>query len=252
MSFHYLLTEFLSFFPLILQGLIALVMIRRKLVTIFPFFFSYTVIMLSTSLALDFLPYGHRAYSLLYWSGEALGISLGLAATFEILRHILPPYPSLTVLLTTVGVVAALAAVIATVILASAKPGRGADNWLLYIVLAERCLRFLQVSLLIVVIALMSALGLTWHHESLGILVGFGVYAAVALVVYEFGYHLHLISTSAFLLLNSAGYNVAVFIWAFYMLRARRRPPVERLPDTDLVEWNDALRSYVNQRSPRG
>jgi hypothetical protein len=97
----------------------------------------------------------------------------------------------------------------------------------------------------------MSVLGLTWQNESLGILAGFGVYSALALVVYEFGYHLHLISPTAYLLLNSAAYNVTVLIWAFYMLRSRRRLPINSLPGSDLTDWNDALSSYIQDQAPR-
>jgi hypothetical protein len=243
LSFHHLVTQILAFLPFILQGAIAFVMIRRKLISIFPFFFSYTAVIESTSLLLIFLPYNHRAYSLVYWASETLAILLGFAVIFEILRHILPLSPSLMVLLNVVVVLAALAALIAIIILVWAKPAAQTD-WLLNdIVLAERCLRFLQTSLLIVVIALMSVLALTWHHRSLGILAGFGVYSAVALVVYEFGYHLHLMSTSAFLLLNSAGYNVAVLIWAFYILRPPTRPstPLKHLGDSELACWINAL-----------
>lgn len=251
MSVHYVLSEFLSFFPFILQGAIALVMIRRKLVTIFPFFFSYTIGVLCTDVPLTFLPYGHRAYSTVYWSGEALAISLGFTVIFEILRHILPSHPSLTLLMNLVFFGATVAAVIVVLILVSAKPGTGTD-WLLEdIVLAERFLRFLQASLLMVVIALMSVLGLTWQHESLGILAGFGVYSSVALVVFEFGYHLHLMSTTAFMLLDSAGYNVAVLIWAFYILRPRQRTTVEHPQNADLAKWINTLNDDADQWSRR-
>jgi hypothetical protein len=250
-SFHHLVTEILAFLPFILQGAIAFVMIRRKLISIFPFFFSYTAVIESTGLVLIFLPYNHRAYSLVYWASETLAILLGFAVIFEILRHILPLSPSLMVLLNVVVILAVLAALIAINILVWAKPGAQTD-WLLNdIVLAERCLRFLQASLLIVMIALMSVLALTWHHKSLGILAGFGVYSAVALVVYEFGYHLHLMSTSAFLLLNSAGYNVAVLIWAFYLLRSPTRPstPSTHLEDAELAGWINALSDEALQWS---
>lgn len=251
MRFHSVVTAILWIVPLILQGAIALVMIRRKLVSIFPFFFSYTVLVFSTGVVLSLLPYNHRAYSLIYWSSEAFAISLGLTVIFEVLRHILPSYPSLTFLVTAVGCLAVFAAVIAVVTMVWANPGTGTD-WLLEdIVLAERSLRFLQASLLIILIGLMSVLGLTWQHESLGILSGFGVYSAVALVVYEFGYHLHLMSTRAFVLLNTAGYNVAALIWAFYILRPQRSALVAHLENSELAEWINALNEDADQWSQR-
>src|SRR4029077_12254048 len=115
----------------------------------------------------------------------------------------------------------------------------------------ERSVRFLQSSLLIVVIALMSRLGLSWHQESVGIAAGFGVYSALALACFELGAHLHVISQLALALVNSAAYNLAVLIWAFYILRPSRVTPVEDLPKTDLAEWNSAVTDYVNQWSRR-
>jgi hypothetical protein len=251
-SFHHLVTELLAFEGLILQGAIAFGMIRRKLISTFPFFFSYTAVIVCTGLVLTFLPYNHNAYSLVYWVSETLAILLSFIVVLEILRHLLPSSAFLKFLLNVVLVSSVFAAVFALMILVSAKPSIGRD-WLLEdIVLAERSLRFLQISLLIMVIALMSFLGLTWHRESLGILTGFGVYSAVALVVYEFGYRLPVISTTTIQLLNPAGYNVAVLIWAFYILRPPRPSrPFEHLGDADLARYVNALNDDALQWSQR-
>jgi hypothetical protein len=250
MSFLQPLTEVLSYLPVIIQSAIVFVLITRKLTKIFPFFFSYTAAVVSTSLVLDFLPYGHRAYSLVYWSGDALAILLGFAVIFEILRYILQS-PSLKLVLNAVWILATISAVVALAMLVWGKPSMEKDWLLEVIVLAERSVRFLQASLLIVVIALMSRLGLTWHDESVGITAGFGVYSALALLIYEFGFHLQKMSSTVFVLLNSAAYNLAVIIWAFYILRRVRVTPVEHLPNADLREWNSAVTDYVNQCSRR-
>ena len=73
------------------------------------------------------------------------------------------------------------------------KVRRGTDVALEWIILSERSARFLQVCLLIVAIATMSRLGLTWRHYSLGIAAGFGVYAALDLVLLELRGHLHIL-----------------------------------------------------------
>jgi hypothetical protein len=237
-------------FPLVVQAAIVFGIIRRKLAKSFRIFFIYTVVVFSSEMGLlVFHPTG-MVYRRFYSCKEALAIALGFAAIFDILRHILPPYSSPRFVRNLVCVLAALFAVTALLMFVSAKPMTG--NYAMYevIMLAERSVRFLQASLLIVVIALMSVLGLTWQHEALGILLGFGVYSAMALVAFEFG-AIHWMNPIAFSMLNSAGYNVAVLIWAFYLLRPRARNPVERLPNADLTEWNDALDSYVNQRSRR-
>lgn len=251
MTFHHLVTEILWLLPVTLQAAIAFVMIRRKLVTVFPFFFSYTIAMFSKEIALMFVPYGRHEYAVIYWYAEAIAVLLGFAVIFEILRHILPSSSSLKMVLNAVWVLATVAAVTALVMLVWAKPGTEKDWLLAVIVLAERSVRFLQASLLIVAIALMSRLGLTWRDESLGIIAGFGIYSALALIVYEFGYFLHQMSSTVFVLLNSAAYNLATIIWAFYILRPARVTPVEHLPKADLAEWNSAVTDYVNQWSRR-
>ena len=116
-----------------------------------------------------------------------------------------------------------------------------------WIILTERSARFLQVCLLIVAIALMSRLGLSWHNYSVGIAAGFGVYAALDLALLELRAHLHAVTDNAFVLLRSAAYNLGVAIWAFYFLRPQGGKPVGGLPGTDLANWNNALTEHVNK-----
>jgi hypothetical protein len=251
MTFHYLVTKIFWLLPLTLQAAIAFVMIKRGRVIVFPFFFTYTIAVFLKEIALMFVPYGRHAYALIYWYAEALAIVLAFAVIFEILANILPPSPVLKFVLHVFWTFAGAAALIALLMLIWAGPGTARDRVLELIVLAERSVRFLQACLLIVVIAFMSRLGLTWHHESVGITAGFGVYSALALAVYQFGYRLHLMSITTFLLLNSGAYNGAAIIWAFYILRPPRVTPIEQLPRTDLAEWNSAVTDYVNQWSRR-
>ena len=234
--------------PIALQGAIVFGIVRRKLVKSFPVFFSYTVeVSLAEMALLVFHPTGN-VYHRLYSYKEALSVVLGLSVIFEILRHIIPPYFSPRFVISLVWVLTGLFAITALLMFVSAKPITG--NYAMYeiVMLAERSVRFLQASLLIVVIALMSVLGLRWHHEALGILLGFGVYSSIALVAFECGV-LHWMTPIAFSMLNSAGYNIAVLIWAFYILRPRRRPPVDTFPDADLSEWNTELETFVKQSS---
>ena len=251
MTFSRVVADILWGLPLVLQAGITVSMSRRKLVDTFPVFFSYCTVVLTTGLILIFLPYGHRAYALVYWSGETLAVLLGLAVVFEILGHALPKASSLKFVSYCVWILGSIATVAALLILILSEPLKGNDRVFGIIMVAERSVRFLQASLLIIVTALMSRLGLTWRDESVGIAAGFGVYSALALGVYQFGYHWHLISSSAFVLLNSAAYNVAVILWGFYILRPRRVTPVGQWPKTDLAEWNSAVTDYVSQWSRR-
>jgi hypothetical protein len=246
MNFARLLAQILWVLPLVLQAAIALVMFWRKQVTLFPVFFCYTVVVLSREFLLLFLNQGNL-YALIYWCTEALAIVLGFAVIFEILGHIVPASPALRYVLNSIWILAAIAAVTSLLILFLTNGTTGADRVFEFIILAERSVRLLQAFLLIVVIALMSRLGLTWHNVPVGIVAGFGIYSALALVGWELRAHLHVISHATFVLLNSAAYNLAAVIWAFYILRPWRGIPVEHLPKANLAEWNNAVSEYVNQ-----
>jgi hypothetical protein len=266
----YLVTRILWYVPLILQVAIAAVMLRRKLVGIFPVFFCYTVLVASCATVSLFLPTRGTSYALLYWWGDALAVLLGLGVIFETLKNILPAYPILRLVMKSVWVLGGLAAATALLMLVFSSGGATArgtpaaggvaradkdgavfdpakDPVLESILLTERAARFLQVCLLIIVIALMSRLGLTWQQYSVGIVAGFGIFSALDLAALEFHGHLHFMSDNVFGLIRPAAYNLGAIIWAAYFLRSWSQTPVAYLPKTNLSEWNEAVNDYVDQ-----
>jgi hypothetical protein len=247
MNFSRLATSVLWFVPLATQFVIALVMLRRGLVGQFPFFFSYTVLLPARDTTLYFLPQPSDRYSSVFWWGDAAAILLALGVIFEISWHFIRPYPFLRLFLRVLWISAVIAGAAALAMLVWTKGPAGADVALEWIILTERSARFLQVCLLIVAITMMSRLGLTWRHYSLGIAAGFGVYAALDLVLLELRAHLHVLAYATFVLLRSAAYNLGVLIWAFYFLRPQNGNPVDRLPGTDVANWNDALTQHVDK-----
>ena len=246
MSISHVATTALWLFPLALQAAIAVVMLWRGLVVIFPVFFGYTLLILSRDIALLYLHYPGDLYSLVYWCGEGLAVLLGLGVIFETARYLFAPYPFLKILFKVLWIVGAIAGATGLLMLVFTKE-TGADEIFEFIILAERSVRLLQACLLIVVTAFMSRLGLTWHHYSVGIVAGFGIYSALDLGVLEFRAHLHFLSDAKLVLFTSAAYNLAVIIWAAYFLRSWRKNPIERLPKTNLSEWNQTVTEYVDQ-----
>lgn len=247
MNFSRLATSVLWFVPLATQCVIALVMLRRGLVAQFPFFFSYTLLLPLRDFTLYFLPNPGDRYSIVYWSGEGVAVLLSLGVVFELVGHFAQPYPFLRFLLRALLTFGVVAGALALALLIWGRGPSGADLAFEWIILFERSARFLQVCLLIVAIALMSRLGLTWHHYSLGIAAGFGVYSALDLILLELRARLHVATDAAFVLLRPAAYNLGVLIWAFYFLHPQGGNPVDRLPGTNLATWNDALAEHVDK-----
>jgi hypothetical protein len=247
MNLSHLATDVLWLAPLAFQPLVAFALFRRKLIASFPFFFSFMVLVPARDTALFFLSYPGRLYALVFWWGEAAAIALALGVVCETTWHFIRPYPFLRLFLKVLGIAGGIAAAAAVAMLIWTNGPKGTDVALEQIILLERSARFLQVCLLIVAIALMSRLGLSWHHYSLGIAAGFGVYSALDLILLELRAHLHAVTDTDFVLLRSAAYNLGVLIWAWYFLRPQNRQPVDRLPGTDLANWNDALTEQVDQ-----
>jgi len=247
MTFSHFLSQTFWIVPLLLQATIGITMLRHRLARIFPVFFSYTGLVLTRDVVLLFLRYPNNLYSLIYWCGEALAVLLGLGVIFEILRYILPPHRSLRMVWKSVWMLGTIAGLTAVMMLMFSNGSTEGDRVLETIILLERAARFLQVCMLIVVIALMSRLGLTWHHHSVGIVAGFGIYSAIDLAALEFRAHLHFLRDAAFVLIAPAAYNLAVVIWAAYFLRSWSTTTVEYLPKTNLQEWNAAVSDYVKQ-----
>lgn len=247
MNFLRLATYVLWVMPLAIQCVIAVVMLRRGLVGQFPFFFIYTLLLPARDVTLSFLHNPGDRYSTVFFGGEAAAVLLSLGVIFEISWHFVRRFPFLRLFLRVLWISAIVAGGAALAMLFWAKGPAGADVALEWITLSERSARFLQVCLLIVAIATMTRLGLTWRDYSLGIAAGFGVYAALDLVLLELRGHLHVLGDSTFVFLRSASYNLGVLIWAFYFLRPRKENPVDRLPGTDVANWNDALTEHIDK-----
>ena len=247
MRLSHLATNVLWLAPLALQCAIAVAMYLRGLIRQYPCFFIYTVLLPCRDFVLLFLPYAKHSYSRVYWWGEAGAVLLSLGVILEIIWHFTQPYPFLRAVFRVVWIVAVLALIAAIAIWFWSNGPSGEDLVLEQIILLQRSARFLQVCVLIVAVALMSRLGLTWQRYSLGIAVGFGIYAALDLTLLELRGSLHDITDTTFVLLRSSAYNLAVIVWGLYFLRRPKVEVVDGLPLTDLANWNETLSQHVEK-----
>jgi hypothetical protein len=247
MRFSQLATSVFWFLPVVLHSLVAVVMFRRRLVRQFPVFFSFNLLVPARDVTLYFLPFSGNLYSAVYWWGEAAGIALELGVILENAWHFIRPYPFLRRFLKVLGGASMVAALVAVGMLIRVNGPGGSDVALEWMILLERSATFLQVCLLILAIAMMSRLGLTWHSYAVGIAAGFGLYATLDLILLELHAHLHLLAFSTFVLLRSAAYNLGVAVWAFCFLRPQGGKAVSSLPATDLNHWNDALTPHLEK-----
>lgn len=235
--------------PIVIQSIIVIVMVWRRLARVFPVFLAYTALVPARELLLLFVRNHRELYFRTYWFGEAIVVAISLGVIYEVIWHFVRPHLFLRRLaLRFFWIVAVTALLLGLMMFTSSKLSDHPESRSEIIRLADRSVRFLQACLLIVLILLMSRLALTWQHYAVGIAAGFGMFAASDLALLELQAHLRLISFPTLALLNSAAYNVAVAIWAMYFVPPRRRSVVvESLPNTDIAHWNEVLSEYLKR-----
>jgi hypothetical protein len=235
--------------PIVVQSIIVIVMLHRKLVEVFPVFFTYNVLVPAREVLLLFVRNHPDLYSRIYWFSEAIVVALSLGVIYEVIWHLIRPYSFLRgFAFSFFWIVAAVALGLGLIMFLSSSRSIQPDPLLEIIVMAERSVRFLQACWLIVLVLLMSRLGLTWQHYAVGIATGFGVFSASDLALLELQAHLHLITYETLAVLNSTAYNVAVTIWALYFVASRpRKVIVGSLPDTEIARWNEVLSEYLKK-----
>ena len=207
----------------LLQSGIAVVMLRRGLHLKFKFFFAYVVAQILTfAVVFPTYKYNYTAYFYLYWFSTAIGVLLGFKVIHEVFLDVFRPFHTLrdlgTVLFKWAGLVMLLVAGVVSV--------SGNSNemvpWMQAIVTTQRCVRIMQVGMVLFLLFFSHYLGVSRRQHSFGIALGFGTFAVVELTLIAswVGNHLGGMSIS---LINMATYNGTLAIWLGYAW-AKARP----------------------------
>jgi hypothetical protein len=203
----------------LLQAGIAAVMLHRQLHRNFKFFFAYVVTQILTFSVIfpAFLRQNYSVYFYLYWFSNAISVVLGFKVIHEIFLDVFHSFHTLrdlgTVLFKWAGLVMLLVAGVVTVSSTSTQ----IVPWMQAIVTTQRCVRIIQVGMVLFLLFFSRYLGVSRRQHSFGIALGFGGFAMVelALIASWVGNHLAELSTG---LINMAAYNVTLLVWLGYVV----------------------------------
>lgn len=202
----------------VLQTAIAVIMLRRGQHRQFKYFFAYIVTQILTFAVV--FPTSRYSYSVCFyfsWISTAISVALGFQVIHEAFLDVFRPFHTLrdlgTVLFKWAGLVMLLVAGVVSV-------SNGASDtapWVQAIVTAQRCVRVIQVGMVLFLLSFARYLGVSRRQHSFGIALGFGTFALVelALVASWAGDHMGNLAMS---LMNMGAYNGALLIWVGYML----------------------------------
>jgi hypothetical protein len=231
------------FIPLGLLAFLFALLVRRRAYTIFPFFFTYIAFAVGAD-SVRLATLAHSPYRMTYWITEAIYDVLGILVMYEVLRCSLGSLARArwTRWILPVLVIAGIGLSLAH---RQAVPPK-VTGILVYIVLGEIAVRFVQVLVFAGLVTLVPLIGLRWRQYPFGIATGFGLYATVMLLTTvkfsDFG------TTFKFSwgLTSLVAYSVAVLIWIWFFSvpqKIETRVSEISVPSPgDLKKYKDALR----------
>lgn len=244
------LTDYVLWFAApLFQIAVVVCMLKRGLYRDYPYFFNYTILAVITEPIL-FIIHARFTYSV-YFYAYYINLSLSVLISFAVLQEIFQdafrPYEALRDLSVILFRWSALVVALVGVMWAinSVHNNQNANGTVTeYIFLAERSVRLMQCGLVFFLLLFNEYLGIARRSLLFGISLGFGLFAAVNMLV-DTGmtHHRDLHVTRATLSrVNSGAYLVAALIWFAYTLAtARSASKVTQESAVRSKDWNSAL-----------
>jgi hypothetical protein len=209
----------------VLQTGIAVVMLRRGLHRRFKFFFAYIVTqaLIFGLIFPSYLRQSYWAFFYLYWFSNAVSAVLGFQVIHEVFLDVFRPFHTLRDLGTVLFRWAALVMLMAAGVVAVSSDSKTILPWMQAIITSQRCVRVVQVGIVLLLLIFARYLGVSRKQHSFGIALGFGSFAVIELTLLAswVGGHMGNLAAS---LVNMSAYNLSLCIWLGYSLsRSRAR-----------------------------
>jgi hypothetical protein len=226
----------------VLQSGIAGLMVWRGLHRKFPFFFGYIITQL-VSFGVVFPAYLHNYHSALtfylYWGCQAVSVAFGFGVIHEVFIDVFRSFHTLrdlgTVLFKWAGLVMLLVAGVVSVSTSSSE----IVPWMQAIITTQRCVRIIQVGMVLFLLFFASYMGVSRRQRSFGIALGFGSFAIVELVLVASWVGNHL-GNPWMSIVNMTAYNTSLLVWMGY---CAVKSPVREASQTLLrpQRWEQSL-----------
>jgi hypothetical protein len=226
----------------VLQSGIAGLMIWRGLHRKFPFFFGYILTQL-VSFGIVFPAFVHSHQSAFtfysYWVCQAVSVAFGFGVIHEVFIDVFRSFHTLrdlgTVLFKWAGLVMLLVAGVVSV----SASASDTEPWMQAIITTERCVRIIQVGMVLFLLFFASYMGVSRRQRSFGIALGFGSFALVELVALASWVGNHL-ANPWMSIVNMTAYNMSLLVWFGYCaLKTAVREDAQSLLRTQ--RWEQSL-----------
>lgn len=201
----------------VLQSMVVVAMLRRKMHRTFVFFFSYTLwqILVFAMVYPSRYSNSYELFFYLSWSTSAVSAALGFKVIHEIFVDIFRRYHTLKDMGSVLFKWAGLVMLLVAGVVAASNPVSAEGPLVQAIITLQRSVRVIQVGLILFLLLFSKYLGISWKQRSFGIALGFGGFAAAELAVVALRSGTY-IDENVSDLANLIAYNSAIIIWFVY------------------------------------
>jgi hypothetical protein len=203
----------------VLQLVIAALMLRRDLHRKFPFFFGYILTQILT-FAVVFPAYWNRQHYALsfysYWIGAGISVAFGFGVIHEVFVDVFRAFHTLRDLGTVLFKWAGLVMLLVSGVVSVSTNASNVAPWMQAILTGQRCVRIIQVGMVLFLLFFAHYVGVSRRQRSFGIALGFGSFAFVELVLVAswVGHHL---GNPWLSMVNMCAYDATLLVWVGYV-----------------------------------
>lgn len=232
--------------PVPILGMIAFLMYRRKQHRLYRVFWLYLCYQ-AVRVALEAILFrvSATAYFYAYWIGALFSIVFSLLLLRDIFVSVLRNYPALTKF-RAAGYELALGLIwIIGLWITFHRSGKYAYRHM--IDLTGQAVSFTAVGMFLFVVVSSSILGIKWTEKICGIASALGVLGIVDLLVYAALSHGVHFSDNQAGGIETAAYNIAVAIFAFYFLPVRAENLALQAIRPEVIEWSESMKGAISK-----
>jgi hypothetical protein len=202
----------------VLQSVVAGTMYWRKMHREFPVFFSYTLAQIAIFAVVFpvFLTGNYTAFFYVYAASVGVSVAIGFKVIYEVFLDVFRPYHALKDLGSVLFKWAGLVMLLVAGVVAAASNSGEQGPLLQAVMTGQRCVRVIQVGLIVFLLVFSKYLGVSRRQHSFGIALGFGSFACVELMLVALRAGGYLTETSASMI-NMAAYNCTILVWLGYV-----------------------------------
>jgi len=246
-----LLQELLWISGPVLQSVVAIAIIHRRLLKVVPIFWSYTFF----HVALAVVSYAaarvsYRTYFYVYWGAEIVDMVLTLLVIQELFRHAFAPYGAIRSLGQVLFRSAALMMIVFSILLATIGKGKVSPRPLVdSLISLERSVHVFEIGVLFVLFLACRILGIVWQRLPFGIAVGIGLTLSGEAIAAALLAFLGTAGNQLYIWLEPMSCALATGVWAYYAISIDREAQFSSpgLSSTLLAEWNQALEHLLSR-----